>query len=199
MLKKNRSRLFRLAVGLLLGGLTGNVVYPQAPVTEQKPAAGQASASKEERVESLIAIWTRARYWTKEYIDRMPEQSVGFKPAPILRSFAEQLLHLAGGNFGYGAFVFRKAPPYKRGELDKDEYKTKAALAKVVLESYDFVLDGLRAASATTLDEMMTGPGGVKLSRGAMLLNAFEHQTHHRGQMTLYVRLKGIVPPPEPS
>ncbi|HKQ75853.1 MAG TPA: DinB family protein [Blastocatellia bacterium] len=39
----------------------------------------------------------------------------------------------------------------------------------------------------------------MKLSRGAMLLNAFEHQTHHRGQMTIYLRMKGITPPPEPS
>ena len=33
--------------------------------------------------------------------------------------------------------------------------------------------------------------------RLAWLLKAFEHQTHHRGQCTIYIRLLGIRPPGE--
>ena len=33
------------------------------------------------------------------------------------------------------------------------------------------------------------------VSRGAAMEKAFEHQTHHRGQTTVYLRLKGITPP----
>jgi uncharacterized damage-inducible protein DinB len=31
----------------------------------------------------------------------------------------------------------------------------------------------------------------------ALLLKAFEHQTHHRGQTTIYIRLAGLHPPQE--
>jgi hypothetical protein len=39
----------------------------------------------------------------KEYIEAMPEDALGFKPTPEIRSFAEQMLHLAGGNYMFAA------------------------------------------------------------------------------------------------
>jgi uncharacterized damage-inducible protein DinB len=38
---------------------------------------------------------------------------------------------------------------------------------------------------------------GFKETRFAMLLKTFEHQTHHRGQTTIYIRLQNIIPPQE--
>jgi uncharacterized damage-inducible protein DinB len=172
------------------------------PSTATKPLASQTGPASSEALnhrESLVMVWTRARDWTKEYLAKMPEESYGLKPVPEVRSFAEQMLHLAGGNFGYGAMIFGKAPPYRQPDLAKDEFKTKAGLIKIVTESYDFIIDGLEASNEARLIEQITGRGGVKLTRQAMLMNAFEHQTHHRGQTTLYLRMKGITPPPEPA
>src|SRR5262245_23407451 len=50
-------------------------------------------------VATLVADWTRAKEYTKEYLDAMPEDGMGLKPTPDVRSFAEQMLHLAGANF----------------------------------------------------------------------------------------------------
>ena len=38
---------------------------------------------------------------------------------------------------------------------------------------------------------------GTDLTRAAALEKGFEHQTHHRGQTTIYLRLKGVKPPQE--
>jgi uncharacterized damage-inducible protein DinB len=38
---------------------------------------------------------------------------------------------------------------------------------------------------------------GFKETRFAFMLKAFEHQVHHRGQTTIYIRLQGIRPTPE--
>ena len=40
----------------------------------------------------LLTEWQRAKEYTKEYLDAMPEDGVGFKPTPEIRSFAEQML-----------------------------------------------------------------------------------------------------------
>src|SRR5262245_42565443 len=95
--------------------------------------------------------WKRARKWTLDYIDAMPENAMSFKPTPEIRSFAEQMLHLAFWNYGIGEAVTGKANPYGKNQeaLEKrDDVKTKAALRKVVEESYDNLL-----ASIATLDE----------------------------------------------
>lgn len=145
----------------------------------------------------LIKDWERAKAYTKQYLDAMPEDGMGFKPTPDIRSFAEQMLHLTAANIGLSAGATGKERIYVGKNLEKmDELKTKEALTKVVMESYDFVIDGIKNLDASKLEESIKlGPGNV--SRLTALNKAFEHQTHHRGQCTIYLRLKGVKPPAE--
>ena len=85
----------------------------------------------------------------------------------------------------------------KLGDFTTEKFKTKADLSKVVPESYDFVINGIKSLDAAKLDEKIM-MRGTNMSRTAVLHNGFEHQTHHRGQTTVYLRLKGAIPPPEP-
>lgn len=145
----------------------------------------------------LLADWERAKAYTKEYLDAMPEDGMAFKPTPEVRSFAEMMLHLANVNFGIAAQASGKANPYQGQNLEKmDAMKTKAALDKVVLESYDFVIAAVKGMTDAQLGEA-TKVFGRDLTREVALMKAFEHQTHHRGQTTVYLRLKGVKPPAE--
>src|SRR3569833_1629150 len=47
----------------------------------------------------LVAEWQRAKDYTKSYLDAMPEDGYAFKPTPEIRSFAQQMLHLADANY----------------------------------------------------------------------------------------------------
>jgi uncharacterized damage-inducible protein DinB len=58
-----------------------------------------AQTSKDE----MIKEWERAKTYTKEYLDAMPESGYALKPTPEIRSFAEQMLHLTDGNYGFAA------------------------------------------------------------------------------------------------
>lgn len=149
-------------------------------------------------ISMMVAEWTRAKNWTKEYLDKMPEEGLNLKPTPDVRSFAEQMIHLAGANFAYAARSAGQPNPYQGKDLMKmDEFKTKTGLTKLVMESYDFMLNGLKTMNADKLKEKIQRPG-ITLTREAIIHNGFEHQTHHRGQTTIYLRLKGVTPPPEP-
>lgn len=145
----------------------------------------------------MVADWQRAKAYTKEYLDAMPEAGLSFKPTPEIRSFAEQMLHLANANFNFSAAASGAANPYQGKNLEKlDEFKTKAALSKVVLESYDFVIAALNKATDAQLAESVK-VFNQDVTRGLAFEKAFEHQTHHRGQATVYLRLKGVTPPGE--
>lgn len=167
-------------------------------------AQTQAPAVKElpkDRNAILVSEWSRARLGVKEYIEAMPEEHIGFKPTPEIRSFAEQMLHLAGGNYMFGSVVAGKENPWDftkgKDPVNVPELKqTKAALLKFVMESYDFVIDAVKGLNAAQLDEVVQ-LFNMKMPRHLLLAKGIEHQAHHRGQTTIYLRLKGITPPSE--
>jgi uncharacterized damage-inducible protein DinB len=64
------------------------------------------------------------------------------------------------------------------------------------MESYDFVIEGIKSMDESRWDETVKR-GAFEVTRLGWLMKAFEHQTHHRGQCTVYLRLKGITPPNE--
>ncbi len=77
-----------------------------------------------------------------------------------------------------------------------DEFKTKAALSAVVMEACNFAIAAVKELDASSLNEMVKmGPN--EMTRLTCINKAFEHQTHHRGQCTIYIRMKGVKPPNE--
>ncbi|SOD99546.1 Uncharacterized damage-inducible protein DinB (forms a four-helix bundle) [Spirosoma fluviale] len=148
-------------------------------------------------ITQLTADWQRAKEYTKEYLDVMSEDGVNYKPTPEIRSFAEQMLHLTAANYNFGAMVSGKPNPMQGKKLEEmSELKTKAALTKAVMDSYDFMIDAVKGMSDAQLAENVK-MGQREMTRELALAKAFEHQTHHRGQCTIYIRMKGIKPPNE--
>ena len=148
-------------------------------------------------VAQLVTEWERAKAYTKEYLDAMPEDGYAFKPTPEVRSFAEMMLHLANANYGFLSATSGKSNPNQGGSLEKTVTdKSKANITKTVMDSYDFVIDALKGMT----DAQMAETAKVfnrDMTRELAVMKAFEHQTHHRGQTTVYLRLKGVKPPNE--
>ena len=145
----------------------------------------------------LVKDWERAKAYTKEYLDAMPEASYSLKPTPQMRSFAEQMLHLSDANYSFASAATGEKSPIGMGELEKGADKTKATVTKNVLASYDFVIEGIKKLSAAQMKEQIKLFGRFDLTKEQALSKAFEHQTHHRGQATVYIRLAGATPPQE--
>ncbi len=151
-----------------------------------------------ERKDVIVAAWERAKAYTKEYLDAATEEVYSFKPTPEMRSFGEQMHHLAVDNYKItNAVVVGVASPSQFRDLEKETLKTKAEITKAVLESYDFVIAIIKGLDEAKLGNTvkMFNKWDTTVEDG--LNKAFEHQTHHRGQTTVYLRLKGIKPPTE--
>jgi uncharacterized damage-inducible protein DinB len=150
------------------------------------------------RTAQLVTEWERAKAYTREYLEAATEATILFKPTPEMRSFAAQMLHLADDNYGFAALASGQKSPSDFGELEKaiERYSTKEALTKVVMDRYDFVIATLKYIENKKLNETIT-VFRWKATREMTYFKAFEHQTHHRGQTTVYLRLNGIKPPEE--
>lgn len=155
------------------------------------------SAKAQTSTEDITQDWERAKAYTKEYLDAMPEKSFSLKPTPEMRSFADQMLHLADANYGFVSAVGQEKSPVAVGGLEKGSDKSKATVTKETLASYDFVIATIKKLNSTQLNEQTKLFGKFDLSKGKVLEKAFEHQTHHRGQATVYLRLAGVTPPAE--
>ena len=145
----------------------------------------------------MIKDWQRAKEYTKAYLDKMPSDKYGFRPVDSIRSFAEQMLHLAQGNVFLFSAGTSKDPVLMTRELEKTaSAKSKDSVMYFVMASYDYCINQIKEMDPSKFTEMVK-MGNFSFTRQAWAMKAFEHQTHHRGQTTIYIRLQGIVPPQE--
>ena len=150
-------------------------------------------------LKTLMATeWQRAKVYTQEYMNTMPADKYSFKAIDSLRSFAQQLLHLASAN----VFLMAQAtgqPPASWVSFTLEKRTTAQGRDSVmyfVNASYDYAIDAIKNMDASKLwEHVKRGP--YDETKFAWLQKAFEHQTHHRGQTTIYIRLQGIKPPQE--
>jgi hypothetical protein len=122
-----------------------------------------------------------------------PEDKYDFKPTPAQRSFAEQLLHAAGSMYYFTNPVMGQKPP--AGEDPKrDQYKTKADIVAFVKKS---VTDGAAAIQSKGEKGLMQTVvyGDQKARVLDIAYGLIEHSGEHYGQLVVYYRLAGLVPP----
>lgn len=148
-------------------------------------------------IDEIVKDWERAKTYTKEYLDAMPAASFGLKPTPEMRTFAQQMLHLTDANYGFASAATGVASPIGMGESEKSADQSKENVTKLVLAGYDFVINSVKTMTPAQLEEATKLFGQFDMSRETALRKCFEHQTHHRGQTTVYMRLAGATPPQE--
>ena len=86
----------------------------------------QAQANKE----TVIKDWERAKAYTKEYLDAMPESGYALKPTKEMRSFAGQMLHLSDALYGFVATATGVKPT--ASGLEKTNDVAKASVTEKV-------------------------------------------------------------------
>jgi uncharacterized damage-inducible protein DinB len=146
---------------------------------------------------NMLVDWERAKAYTKEYLDVMPEKGINFRPKSDMRSFSEQMLHMSQSTMTVISIATGTEAPFQDVVLEKkNEYKNKSALTKMVMDSYDYAIESIRKMDASRMDSLIKR-GNYETDQFGWLNKAFEHQTHHRAQTTIYLRLKGVKVPNE--
>ncbi len=142
--------------------------------------------------------WIRAKAYTLEYLEAMPADKYSFKAVDSIRSFAQQMLHLASGNIFLMSNATDVEPPaFFKSDIEHSKgAQAKDSVVYYVTASYDYCLNAIRHTDVTRWGEKKK-LFSYEETRWALMMKAFEHQGHHRGQTTIYIRLLGIRPPEE--
>ena len=124
-----------------------------------------------------------------------PEDKYDFKPTPAQRSFAEQLLHAAGANYFFTSTVLgQKAPALE--DPKRDQYKTKAEIVAFVKQSFADGAAAIKAKGDKGMTDVVTDPDSNQQVRiSDMAYGLIEHSGEHYGQLAVYYRIAGLVPP----
>ena len=145
----------------------------------------------------MVKDWERAKTYTIDYLNTMPADKYLFKAVDSIRSFAQQMLHLASGNLLLmSAASDQPTPSFFKIDLEHSPgAQAKDSVMYYVIASYDYCINAVKSSDVSKWGETIKSMNNE--TRYALMMKAFEHQTHHRGQTTIYIRLQGIKPPPE--
>ena len=122
-----------------------------------------------------------------------PEAKYDFKPVPAQRSFAEQLLHVAGSNDLFTAVAKGEKPADDESQTN---YKTKAAVVAYLKKSF---ADGAAViktkGDAGMAQTVVSAESHDTLQVSDLAYALIEHSGEHYGQLVVYYRVAGMVPP----
>ena len=186
----------RMIIGALLFGLsTGLAACSGAEAPPQPAAAAAQSASPQSDVlRDLVNDWQMQKDAMTKIADAMPEGKFGYKSTPAQRSYGEQVMHAALINVELLKLLGgRAAAPM----FTADSVKTKADILKALAESFDYGTALLKEQTEQTIGQSIPdspswlGPA----TRARIVWTLLAHSMDVYGQMVVYLRLNGIVPP----
>lgn len=147
----------------------------------------------------MVKDWERAKAYTVDYLNTMPADKYTFRAHDSIRSFAQQMLHLAQANgFLMATATGQKPPAFVMNDLERSPgAQKKDSVMYLVTSSYDYCINAVKNADINKWAEKIKVFNRFEETRYGLMNKTFEHQGHHRGQTTVYIRLQGIKPPEE--
>ena len=128
--------------------------------------------------------------------EMMPEDNYNFRATPESLSFAENLLHIGYAVDWHSQSLLgeRESRTWKTDTVFKVAKKSKKDMITLINKTFNEAITLIKQFNTTQLDDKLDYFGLYRTKRQIFLLLA-DHITHHRGQMLVYLRLNGIVPP----
>ncbi|MEX0884518.1 MAG: DinB family protein [Cyclobacteriaceae bacterium] len=142
----------------------------------------------------FLERWENSKLYLLDMAEAMPEMYFHTKPNTEVMSFAEQLMHIS---VVLDWHAFSKFDGREEG-IRWDEFnvgdQSKEELIGKTAREFDRAADLIRNFDPKRLDEKGSYAKFSRTRRQFLLLLA-DHVSHHRGQMVVYLRLKGVKPP----
>jgi uncharacterized damage-inducible protein DinB len=172
------------AVGILaMPGRAQEVAKKEAP--KPLPSASQAVLEQwNEIARKLIAM-----------AEDFPEDKYDFKPTATNQSFAQRLIHVSHANYFFTNVVLGQKPPGME-DPKREEYKTKADVVAFVKKSFGDGAAAIKAKGDKGMNDVVVDPfENEQLHVSDYAYGFAEHAGEIYGQLTVYYRVAGMVPP----
>ncbi|HKV24573.1 MAG TPA: DinB family protein [Candidatus Acidoferrum sp.] len=124
----------------------------------------------------------------------LPEDKYDFKPQADSRTFVAQLLHVSAAMYYFTDPALGKKPRYS-DDPKRDELQTKEQIVAFVKKCVQDGAEAIKAKGDKGMNESVAA-GGPRLTRiEDLAYGLIEHSGEHYGQLVVYYRANGIVPP----
>jgi len=198
-----------LLSGFVLSLFCSLSAFSEQPAALPQQAATAAEMSKNETVASALLRGIKYQeYVVRSAAEAMPEEKYGYRPAEgnfknekpqfgpaEVRTFAEQVKHVACANFAFAAELDGQKPPDGCDKGGPHPARTRRELLTYLRDSFAAIRKSLSAIDAKNMFDPIEGPYAGPNTRLGMATVIVWHNADHYGQMTLYLRQNGIVPP----
>jgi uncharacterized damage-inducible protein DinB len=181
----NRSLCF------LLVCLAATPVAALAQESKSAPARTPAAAPGNPISTSQSKIYTMLSGVVIAAAEKMPEANYSFKPTPDVRSFGQLVGHLADSQYYFCSRVSGESQPASSAEKDKTSKEDLIAALKEAVAYCSKVYAAMTDARGGEMIKSMN----LEMAKLAVLSANTAHDYEHYGNMSTYMRLKGIVPP----
>ena len=121
--------------------------------------------------------------------DKMPEDAYSFKPTPEVQSWGQRIAHIAN-QIGTCSGMTGE-----RKTSDANNKTAKADLVAALKASFDACDAAWDSMNDKTAMEMIAGRGGAQRPKLGVLIGNTTHDVEMYGYLSVYMRLKGVVPP----
>jgi len=139
---------------------------------------------------SFLPLWERSSRYTLEVAMAFAPDDFGFKPTREVRSFGEQLEHIAKNLYWLNStYILEEENPGK--DLAP---QTTSEIITVLARSIDYVTLSLNKLTNEELDKKVVFKN-TELTKRDIFYLMRDHMTHHRGQLIVYLRLRNVLPP----
>ena len=181
----------RLATGVLMVSL---VVTACGGGTSPAQPTAAATAPSSQVLTQLRSDWQAQKDMLMKIADAMPENKFTYKSTPPQRTYGEQIMHVASTNVDLLKVLRGSAAA---PGFTAESAKTKADILKALGDSYDYGTALLNELSETTVLEPVkdSPPWLGPASHARIIWTLLAHTMDIYGQMAVYLRLNGIVPP----
>jgi hypothetical protein len=169
-----------------------------------RAALAQAGKPLQPRIvtEALDSWITNTERHVVPVAEVMPEDKYSFAPSQTsgefkdVRTFAEQLKHLAANNYWMAALILgNKASADLYNETGPDSVKTKAEIMEYLKGSFVALHKAVETIDSKNVAEPVATAISWQKTRLSFAVDAIAHSFDHYGQLVEYLRMNGIIPP----
>ena len=173
------------AVGIL--GISAHAQEMPKKAAAPKPAPSPSQA--------VLEQWNDIGRKLIAMAEDFPDDKYDFKPTPVMRSFAERLIHAAAANYFFTNLALSQKPPSEE-DPKRDQFKTKADVVAFVKKSFADGAAAIEAKSDKSMSDLIVDPFSNQQTRiRDFAYGLIEHSGEIYGQLTVYYRVAGLVPP----
>jgi DinB superfamily len=188
---ENQERKMKKAIAGAVLALAVTLVTPLVSARSANKAPSPAPSPSQ----VVLSQWNEIGRKLIAMAEDFPEDKYDFKPTPAQRTFAEQLLHASSSMYYFTDPAQGQKPRYPE-DPKRDGLKTKAEIVAFTKKCIDDGAAVIKSKGDKGMSEWVTDPESKQqLQISDLAYGLTEHSGEHYGQLVVYYRVAGLVPP----